>query len=169
MVPGRLGRVTEHVVATKLQCMYSHFRTNPVVTRTVANGICLLHLAGSSSSRGIGCCRCATIPPKNLFFPSLSPPPSCCCVKRYHFGPPVRKTMTAPHPGSHDDVSSYYTARCDFDVSSTRPVLLHRDFFSFFLFSGCIFDRCGTKCQLEQFAPPPTLLPIYAFAHLDNL
>lgn len=99
MVPGRLGRVTEHVVATKLQCMYSHFRTNPVVTRTVANGICLLHLAGSSSSRGIGCCRCATIPPKNLFFPSLSPPPSCCCVKRYHFGPPVRKTMTAPIRG----------------------------------------------------------------------
>lgn len=108
-------------------------------------------------------------PQKTFFFPSLSPPPSCCCVKRYHFGPPVRKTMTAPHPGSHDDVSSYYTARCDFDVSSTRPVLLHRDFFSFFLFSGCIFDRCGTKCQLEQFAPPPTLLPIYAFAHLDNL
>lgn len=99
MVPGRLGRVTEHVVATKLQCMYTHFRTNPVVTRTVADGICLLHLAGSSSSRGIGCCRCATIPPKNLFFPSLSPPPSCCCVKRYHFGPPVRKTMTAPIRG----------------------------------------------------------------------
>lgn len=38
-------------------------------------------------------------PQKTFFFPSLSPPPSCCCVKRYHFGPPVRKTMTAPIRG----------------------------------------------------------------------